>query len=341
MIKSTVLKPFSLSVLCSLLISGFGGASTQAAVAASKPAVPVQNASLVLDWYPNSDHGGLYTAIARGFFRQHHIAMSAHVPSDTSAQIQLVAAGRADFGITYEADLLAARAKHIPVRSVMCIMQHPLNTVMALKSSGITRPRGLVGHSVGMAGSPSDIPIVTAMMRHDGASISRTHMINVGYNLLTALLAKKVDAVIGAYWTWEAIQAQMKGHPVNVMRVERWGVPNYCELVLIASEKTIRTRSGFVRDTVQALQQGYAYAEAHPGAAWQALHAADKTLDRDLVLKSLVLLKSAITDAPTIGWQDGRQWRSYAGWLNANKLIAASVNADGAFTNEFLQAAIT
>lgn len=332
--KATVL-----TVVALFVTIGFVGTSRSASAATHTRAM--QNVSMVLDWYPNSDHGGIFTAISKGYFKQHNITMTAHVPSDTSAQIKLVAAGRADFGITYETDLLAAQLQHIPVRSVMCIMQHPLNTLMALKSSGITRPRGLVGHSVGMAGSPSDIPIVTAMMRHDGASISRTHMINVGYNLLTALLAKKVDAVIGAYWTWEAIQAQMKGHPVNVMRVERWGVPNYCELVLIASEKTIRTRSGFVRDTVQALQQGYAYAEAHPGAAWQALHAADKTLDRDLVLKSLVLLKSAITDAPTIGWQDGRQWRSYAGWLNANKLIAASVNADGAFTNEFLQAAIT
>jgi putative hydroxymethylpyrimidine transport system substrate-binding protein len=167
--------------------------------------------------------------------------MAARVPSNTSAQIQLVAAGSADFGITYETDLLIARARHIPVRSVMCIMQHPLDTVMALKSSGITRPRDLQGKRVGMAGSPSDIPIVTAMVQHDHGSMDKVRMITVAYDLLTALLAKKVDAVVGVYWTWEAIQAREKGYPVNVMRVEKWGVPNYCELVLIASEKTIRT----------------------------------------------------------------------------------------------------
>src|SRR5579884_2751250 len=117
-----------------------------------------QHVSIVLDWYPNSDHGGIYTAMQRGFFRQRHIVAAVHVPSSTTDQIQLVAAGRADFGVSYETDLLAARVKHIPVRSVMCIMQHPLDTVMALKSSGITRPRDLVGKTVGMACSPSDNP---------------------------------------------------------------------------------------------------------------------------------------------------------------------------------------
>jgi putative hydroxymethylpyrimidine transport system substrate-binding protein len=263
--------------------------------------------------------------------------MTARVPSDTSAQIKLVAAGTADFGITYETDLLAARAHHIPVRSVMCIMQHPLDTLMTLESSGIVRPRQLVGHSIGEAGVPSDVAMVSAMMAYDHSSIRQAHLVTVGYSLLTALLTKRVDAIIGGYWTWEAIQAAQKGHPVNVMRVERWGVPNYCELVLIASERTIRSRLGLVRGTVAAMQQGYAYAEAHPDAAWLALHNQDKTLDRSLVMRSLVLLKPVITNAPTIGYQNPSQWRAYAAWLWAHRLIDAPVNAGQAFTDQFLQ----
>jgi putative hydroxymethylpyrimidine transport system substrate-binding protein len=275
--------------------------------------------------------------MSRGYFQRNRIAATAHVPSDTSAQIRLVAAGKADFGFSYETDLLAARAHHIPVQSVMCVMQHPLNTVMALRSSGITRPRQLEGKTVGMAGSPSDIPIVSAMVTHDGGSIDRVRMVNVGYNLLPALLAKRVDAVVGVYWTWEAIQAREKGYPVNVLRVEKWGVPNYCELVLVASEKTVQTRKAYVRDVVQALQEGYAYAEAHPGAAWQALQGKASGLNHTLVVDSLKLLAPVVTDAPTVGYQNGQQWRKYAAWLARNKLIDAPVNANAAFTNQFLR----
>jgi putative hydroxymethylpyrimidine transport system substrate-binding protein len=324
-------------ILCVLVLTFSVGSTLTGSVAALRPV----HAGMVLDWYPNSDHGGIYTAISRGYFSRHGIEMDVHVPSDTSAQITLVAAGRADFGVSYETDLLAARARGVPVRSVMCIMQHPLDTVMSLKSSGITRPRQLVGKTIGIAGSPSDEPIVQAMMAADGASVKKAHLVNVGYNLLPALLAHRVDAVVGVYWTWEAIQARMRGQAVNVMRVERWGVPNYCELVLIAGEKTIQTRPAFVRDVVHAMQQGYAYAAAHPEYAWNALHAADRTLDRSLVLQSLKLLRSVETDARTIGYQDPDQWSRYARWLAAKRLITRAVNASRAFTNQFLQPGVS
>jgi putative hydroxymethylpyrimidine transport system substrate-binding protein len=297
----------------------------------------IQRASLVLDWYPNSDHAGIYTAISRGYLLRHGVNLGQpHVPSDSTAQIKLVAAGKADFGITYEPDLLAARARHIPVESVMCIVQHPLDTIMSLARSRITRPRDLAGKRIGMAGTPGDHAIVDAVMRHDGVSPSRATMVNVGYNLLPALLSGRVDAVVGVYWTWEAIQARMKGYPVRVLRVEQWGVPNYCELTLVAGEKTVHTHPGLVRGTVQALQHGYAYAEAHPQAGWAAVHRADPTLERGLVVQSLKLLRTAIVTGPRIGYQNPSQWRHYAAWLYANRLISKPVNADGAFTNRFL-----
>lgn len=327
-----------ITVMFALVLAGSGNDLVQARHAGGASTLrAVQAASIVLDWYPNSDHGGLYTAIQRGYFKQRGVVVTPHVPSDTTAQIRLVAAGSATFGVSYETDLLAARAHHVPVQSVMCVMQHPLDTVMSLKSSHITRPRDLAGKRIGMAGSPSDAPIVSAMMSHDGASPARAQLINVGYNLLPALLSRKVDAIVGVYWTWEAILAQMKGQQVNTMRVERWGVPNYCELVLVTSDSIIRAQPALVRNTVQGMQEGYAYAAAHPQAAWDALHAADKTLNRTVVLRSLALLRPVVTDAPTIGEQNGPQWRYYARWLTAHKLISGDPDVAHAFTNRFLQ----
>jgi putative hydroxymethylpyrimidine transport system substrate-binding protein len=324
-------------MLVGLLAASSGCGSPSSAAGGGTPQ-PVRQVSLVLDWLLNSDHGGLELAIHDGTFRRHHLDLHPYVPSDTTAQVTLVGAGKADFGITYETDLLAARAQHIPVRSVMCLVQHPLNTVMALRRSGIRRPRDLAGKTVGMAGSPSDIPIVSAMVRHDGATMQKVKMVNVGYNLLPVLLAGKVDAVVGVYWTWEAIQARLRGYPVNVMRVERWGVPNYCELVLIANQHTIQSRPGLVRDTVHALQSGYARAATDPQAAWNALHAASHSLHRNLVLRSLRLLGPIVTAARTVGYQAPTQWVRYERWLAAHHLIAQAVDAHRAFTNRFLAA---
>src|SRR5438270_10998780 len=84
--------------LLALVLAGWGGQSSAARsveVGSVSGARAVQAASIVLDWYPNSDHGGLYTAMQRGYFAQRGITVSPHVPSNTGAQIRLVAAGRA------------------------------------------------------------------------------------------------------------------------------------------------------------------------------------------------------------------------------------------------------
>jgi putative hydroxymethylpyrimidine transport system substrate-binding protein len=332
-----------------LMLPLLAGCGTTAASPATSPTpvttadvdVPaVQATTLLLDWNPNSDHAGLYTALQKGYFTQHNVTPMVRLPSNATGQIALVAAGRASFAITYETDLLAARAKGLPVRSVMCIAQHPLDTVMTLKKSGITRPRQLAGKTIGMAGAPSDQPIVSAMMHDDGASISSAHMVNVGYNLLPALLAGRVDAVVGVYWTWEQLLAEQKGYPVNVMRVEKWGVPNYCELVLITNDTTIAEAPALVHGVVEAMQEGYARAEADPKLGWKSLTTADASFNtpkqETLITRSIRLLRGAIVTGKTIGYQSPAQWSHYAAWLAANHLISRKVNASLAFTNAFL-----
>ena len=46
------------------------------------------------------------------------------------------------------------------------------------------------------------------------------------------MLSGRVDATLGAYWNYEAIQlAQLRKRP-NVIRMDQVGVPTYDELVL-------------------------------------------------------------------------------------------------------------
>ena len=40
----------------------------------------VRDVSLQLDWYPNPDHTGLYTAIDRGFFAREGLRVTPHQP---------------------------------------------------------------------------------------------------------------------------------------------------------------------------------------------------------------------------------------------------------------------
>src|SRR5918911_1283880 len=104
----------------------------------------------------------------------------------------------------------------------------------------MARPRQLQGKTVGIAGLPSDYTNLAAVVRDDGGKPKLVKTVVVNYALLQALLTKRVDAVEGVYWTWEALQARQRGYQVAVMHLERYGVPVYDELVLATGTRNLQ-----------------------------------------------------------------------------------------------------
>ena len=65
--------------------------------------------TVMLDYFPNADHAGIYAAQAAGLYEQAGLDVKLQPPPDPSAPLRLLAAGRADVAISYEPELLLAR----------------------------------------------------------------------------------------------------------------------------------------------------------------------------------------------------------------------------------------
>ncbi|MCZ4151645.1 thiamine biosynthesis protein, partial [Escherichia coli] len=82
-------------------------------------------------------------------------------------------------------------------------------------------------------------------------------LVNVNFQLTSALLAGQVDAVIGGYRNIEAQELKLQGKTPVVMNVEDYGVPAYDELVIVAHRDAIHEAK--IRKFLTALQAGVGY----------------------------------------------------------------------------------
>jgi putative hydroxymethylpyrimidine transport system substrate-binding protein len=296
-----------------------------------------EGVDLILDWFPNADHAGIYGAIDEGYFGEEGLDVRAVVPSDPTASLKQVGAGRAEFAISYEPDVLLARAAGVPVVAVGALVTHPLNSVIARTDRGIERPRDLEGKTVGIAGVPSDRPLLDAVVRADGGDPARVETRNVGFTLGPALAAGKVDAVIGAYWNIELVELERQGVPARAFRLEENGVPDYDELVVVTSEEVVRDRPELVGAFMRGLRAGQDWAATDQAGAVEDLVAANGDLDAEVVKEQLDLTADLISppDEPTLTVEPP-EWAAFAAWMHENGLLERPVDAAAAVTDRFV-----
>jgi putative hydroxymethylpyrimidine transport system substrate-binding protein len=302
------------SVLLLLLAAACGGSSS---AATGRHLTPV---SLTLDWYANADHVGVYTGIDRGFFTRAGLDVTPRPPSAASDSITLVASGRSDIGISYEPEVFFAQQEHIPVVAVAAVVPRALASIIAAGGSGIRTPADLRGKTIGIDGTASTTAFVDTVLRHSGVDPSEVKLVNVGFNQVPELLQHKVDAVAGVFQNIEGIQFAQQGlHPV-VFPYDRYGVPQYDELVLVANADRLHSDAGYRRTVarfVSALAAATRWAQSHPQAAIKVMeqHAYRdyQGTIRASVPATLDLLRTAPLDAAA--------WARFGDWMYASGLL--------------------
>src|SRR3989338_4392601 len=83
--------------------------------------MPVQ---LAFDWTPNTNHTGIYVALAKGWYKDQRIDLKILPYSPSVSSSVLVASGKADVGISFIEDVVGETAQNNPIVSIGAIVQH-------------------------------------------------------------------------------------------------------------------------------------------------------------------------------------------------------------------------
>jgi putative hydroxymethylpyrimidine transport system substrate-binding protein len=293
---------------------------------------------LLLDYFPNADHAGIYAAQAGNHFRDVGLDVTIRQPADPAAPIKQVAAGRVDLAVSYQPEVLRARDRGLRVVSVAALVQEPLTSIISLPAANVRRPADLAGKTVGTSGIDYQTAYLRTILERAGVAPRQVRERNVGFGLVPALLTGRVDATLGAFWNYEGTQLRLAGRRPRIIRMRDAGVPPYDELVLVANEEAVRSDPGRLRRFVGALARGTRDLERGPDAALRALLRANPDLDprlqREVVRVTLPLFLPP--RGRPYGWHDPRAWAAFASWMRERRLVKAPNAAQGAFTNDLL-----
>jgi putative hydroxymethylpyrimidine transport system substrate-binding protein len=321
---------------CSLAVALSACGTKQDALSAPS----TKSFTVMLDWFPNADHAALYSAIANGNFRAVGLDVKPVIPAETAEPLKLLAAGKVDMAISYEPEVLLARDQGMKLVSIGALVQRPLTSIIALPKSHVSKVADLAGKTVGTAGIPYQTDELHSALQSAGVDAASVKEVNVGFDLVPAMLSGKVDATLGGYWNYEAIQLELAHKHPTVIPVNEAGVPSYDELVLVVRESEARHDGVDLRAFLAALTDGEKEVRANPAAAAALLVKANPSLEAKLQLESIKQTLPAAQPGGShpFGWQSESAWASFGNWMFSRGLLKNDPGSSGLppFTNEFL-----
>ena len=276
-----------------------------------------------LDWFINPDHAPLIIAQKRGFFKEVGLEVEMIEPADPNDPPKLVAAGKLDLAISYQPQLHIQVDQGLPVVRVGTLVSVPLNSLVVLENGPIKSISDLKGKKIGFSVGGFEEALLSGMLEKYNIKMTDVDLININFSLSPSLIAKKVDAVIGAFRNFELNQMDIVNHPGKAFYPEEHGVPSYEELIYIAN---VKNRNNPIFDKFfKAIQKATLTIINDPETTWQDFSTYRKGLDDELNKRAFKDTLSRFTLRPQA--HDLKTYEEFGNFLKEKGIIKKNIQA--------------
>ena len=155
--------------------------------------------TVVLDWTPNTNHTGIYVALAKGYFEEAGLDVQVVQPPEDGA-VALVASGKAQFGVSFQDSLAPAFVgdSPMPVTAVAAVIQHNTSGIVSRAGEGMDTPRGLEGKKYATWDLDVEKATIRDVMAAVGGDFDKVELIpSTVTDEVSALRSGSVDATAG------------------------------------------------------------------------------------------------------------------------------------------------
>jgi NitT/TauT family transport system substrate-binding protein len=288
------------------------------------------------DWYPQPEHGGFYTALAKGFYKDEGLDVTILPGGPYISVEKQVSSGSAQYGMGSSDKILESNSGGQSLVAVAATMQHNPQGIMVRKDSPIHSFSDLNGHSVAIdVGESTWFEFIVKRFQ-----LNNVHVVPAMMNV--ANFVADPQYIQQAFATSEPFFAHQAGIETRLLMVSEAGYDPY--RVMFTTSSNIQQHPDVVAKFVRASLKGWKAYLNDPGPGHAMIAKLNPALNAEWMQFSWQQLRDGhfvAGEDPSgaqLGQLDPKRWATMYGQLLDLKVMDKPFDPTMAYTLQFLQA---
>lgn len=298
---------------------------------AALPALALEKVEIALNWKPEPEFGGFYAAQVAGIYKKHGLDVEIIPGGSGTPVIQMLAAGKIDFGIVSGDELVISRANGSDVIAIFATFQTNPQGIMTHADRGF-RSIGDVFKSEGTLAIQRGLPYAEFLLKKYGEP--KVKIVPYLGGVANFLNDKNYSQQV--FITAEPIEAKKRDANVRTFLVADEGYNPYT-VVLATRSSVLKKNPKLVESVVKAVREGWQEYLKNPAPANKVMSGLNKAMDASTFVMSAEAQKPLIETAETkksgLGTMTEARWRKLVDQLADLKLIKGKPEAKDLFVN--------
>jgi putative hydroxymethylpyrimidine transport system substrate-binding protein len=326
------------------LLAGCGEAKSETngeqkvSTTAEDPGFPCTPASkqlnVTLDGRVGAANAGFVIARELGFFADAGLHVWMGAPANPELPVSYVGQGY-DFGLAQEPQVAIARDMGYEIVAVGSVIPSPTAAMIWLKGAGIDKISDLEGKTIAIPGVRFQRRFLKEVLESGGLTLDDVRVMQTDYDSLPALLQGKADAIFGGSREIEGVALESRGAEPVVTPIQKFGVPDYEELVVIARPRCLHKYPGVARAFLAAVAHGYEAVAKDPERAGRMIAGSVESDPGSSPKEATAQVKAMAPLLSRTGRMDPERASNLLGWMHGRGLIGEERAVSDLLTNEY------
>lgn len=291
-----------------------------------------KDVKVVLNWFAKAQHGGVYAARENGLFEENGLNVTIEPGGPQVSSINMVASGKAEFGLAHADQIVNARNEGIELVAVASAMQGSPQAFMFHKGKGIEDFDELNGRKVFV--QPGIVYWEYLKTQYDLSNVEELAHTGQHGNFIA-----DENSVTQAFVTSEPYFMELDGVEVETKLISDAGYDPY-NIVLYVTKDYLEENKETVKAFTTAFVEGWnLYKDSY-----EDINKVIQEDNPDIELESLKFEAEAQAefvyggDAAEhgVGYMTEERWATLIDQLNKLKILEEPFDANEIFTTEFL-----